>query len=266
MKYCLSSRNQRDYLSKADEIKVEYRDRKEIPDLFERYPEATIILQCFFYEEDLEWDNIKLWNNLSRGKFMLALSNIEDIAECKRLNVPFYYGFPVKTFYELNALKKLGVSYVRLDAPIFFEMDKVKSLGIPVRAVANVAYNDGLPREDGVCGVWIRPEDVETYEPYVSVIEFEDADPRNERALYRLYAEKKRWPGDLGMIITNFNHLGVNRLILPEVAEKRLNCAQKCQSGSACKIYYRAVDLADVEKLREYRDKMNEEMEEEDQL
>ena len=55
MKYCLSSRNQRDYLSKADEIKVEYRDRKEIPDLFERYPEATIILQCFFYEEDLEW-------------------------------------------------------------------------------------------------------------------------------------------------------------------------------------------------------------------
>ena len=145
-------------------------------------------------------------------------------------------------------------------------MDKVKSLGIPVRAVANVAYNDGLPREDGVCGVWIRPEDVETYEPYVSVIEFEDADPRKERALYRLYAEKKRWPGDLGMIITNFNHLGVNRLILPEVAEKRLNCAQKCQSGSACKICYRAVDLADVEKLREYRDKMNEEMEEEDQL
>ena len=30
MKYCLSSRNQRDYLSKADEIKVEYRDRKDI--------------------------------------------------------------------------------------------------------------------------------------------------------------------------------------------------------------------------------------------
>ena len=265
MKYCLSSRNQSGYLTKADEIKVEYRDRKEIPDLFEKYPEATIILQCFFYEEDLEWDNIKLWNNLSQGKFMLALGNIDDAQECKKLGIPFYYGFPIKTFYELHALARLGVSYVRLAEPIFFEMDKVKNIGIPVRAVANVAYNDGLPREDGVCGTWIRPEDVPTYEPYVSVIEFEDCDPRKERALYRLYAEKNHWPGDLGMIISNFNHLGVNRMILPEVAEKRLNCGHRCQEGAACRICYRALLLADPEKMAEYRDKMEEQLDTTDQ-
>lgn len=44
MQFCLSSRLPLHVLRKADEIKVEYRDRKSIPDLINKYPGKTIIL------------------------------------------------------------------------------------------------------------------------------------------------------------------------------------------------------------------------------
>ena len=44
MKFCLSSRQSKQYLEKADEIKVDFRDRNSIPDLAIDYPDKTIIL------------------------------------------------------------------------------------------------------------------------------------------------------------------------------------------------------------------------------
>ena len=251
MKYCLNSRQDSAYLQKADEIKVEYRDKDSIPTIIERYPGKRIILMCYF-NEVLDWKEIKKWNILSRNNFMLCLSSVAYAKDCKENNIPFYMGYPVKTYYELRALKDLGVSYVRLGEPLFFEMDVIKTFGIPVRAIPNVAYIDGLPREDGVCGTWIRPEDLDLYEDYVEVIEFEDADMKKEQAMFRIYAEQKNWPGDLSMIITNLNHIGLNRIIVPNIAEKRLICGQRCQKSSNCKLCYRALTLAVPEKIKDY--------------
>lgn len=44
MKFCLSARQSKQYLEKADEIKVDFRDRNIIPDLATDYPDKTIIL------------------------------------------------------------------------------------------------------------------------------------------------------------------------------------------------------------------------------
>ena len=44
MKYCLSSRQIKKYLTKADEIRVESRDYRQISDLFIEYPDKMIIL------------------------------------------------------------------------------------------------------------------------------------------------------------------------------------------------------------------------------
>lgn len=85
----------------------------------------------------------------------------------------------------------MGACYVRLDAPLFFDLPNVKKIGIPIRAVPNVAYNDGLDRTDGVCGTWIRPEDLEAYGEYIDAVEFEDSDLKKEQAMYRIYAEDK---------------------------------------------------------------------------
>lgn len=247
MKYCLKNRQESLYLKKADEIKVDFRDRRSIPDLIDNYPNATIILMCYPGEE-INWADCDKWRILSKDKFIMCVSTFDDMQACKDNGFQFYFGYPIKTFYELRALKEMGVCYVRLAEPIFFQMDEVKKFGIPVRAVPNVCYTDGFYRKDGVCGLWIRPEDVEAYEPYVDVLEFEDADNDKEQALYRIYAEQKIWPGRMDMLFTNFNHDGYNRMILPEVAQRRLNCGQRCQGGGACKMCYRAVDLAEPDR------------------
>ncbi len=119
--------------------------------------------------------------------------------------------------------------------------------------VANVAYYAYLPRENGVVGSYIRPEDVIHYNNYIHVIEFEDCDKKREQALYRVYMENKAWPGNLKTIITNLNYDGVNRMIPPNFALTRMNCGQRCISNaSRCRVCYRYLDLGNPNLLREY--------------
>ena len=109
------------------------------------------------------------------------VASADDFTKAAKNGLEYYIGYPVVSFFELNALKELGVCYVRLDNELFFQLDKVKKCGVPVRAVPNVAYIDGLRRENGILGTWIRPEDIESiYGEYITAIEFEDCDRTKE--------------------------------------------------------------------------------------
>lgn len=251
MKYCLSNRQTDEYLVKADEIKVEYRDKEIVPDLIEKYSDKTIILSIA-QETVLDWSVLSSWNKVSENRLILCVNNINDGLLAKQHEIQFYLGYPVDTMFEALALVDLGVCYIRIGSPLFFNMKAVKSLGVPIRAVPNVAYVDGLIRKNGLYGQWIRPEDVETYEPYITVLEFEDCDIRKEQALYRIYAQDKRWPGQLNMIITNLGIEGLNRMIMPEVGQYRLNCQQACLYGKPCKICENAFILASKELIEDY--------------
>jgi hypothetical protein len=166
--------------------------------------------------------------------------------------VPFYWGYPVSTYYDLRALKELGAAYVRLDAPLFFEMDEVKKFGIPVRAVPNIACLGEIPTKNGIYGTWIRPDDVELYEDYIACLEFEDCDIDKEGALYRIYAEQKVWGGPLSMLISNLISDAENHLISQDGTKIRLNCGQKCQKQGRCHICERILRLANSETLKNY--------------
>ena len=257
MKFCLSSRQDHSYLVKADEIKVDYRDRRILPDLYEKYPEAKFILnlwQCDIEEVDL--NEIKEYNILSKGR-LTACINGNQYHYCQDIQLPFYFGFPITGFAELRSVADLGVTYVVLGEPLFFKMDRVKQFDIPVRAVPNVAHYNYLPRPDGVCGTWIRPEDVELYEPYIVTLEFEDCDKAKEQALFRIYAEQKNWPGELKDIISNFKYEGTNRMLDSEFGKRRLICGQRCQETGTCQLCYRALRLANPQKIREYAEHFN---------
>jgi hypothetical protein len=261
MKVCLNSRCEKKYLQQADEIKVEYRDRKALLDIVDDYPDKTIILQVPYFfdpeENDLDWQQLSIANKLLQGKLIICCFS-EVIANMAKLNdIKFYFGYPIQSAYQLQAVKAMGACYVRLGETLFFNIKKTAAVGVPIRVIPNIAYIDGLPREDGVCGTWIRPEDIHLYEDYVAAMEFEDCKPTKEQALFRIYTQQKEWPGDLGLLITNFNHLGLNRLILPEVGEKRLDCRHICQLGGHCRICYRAMDLANKEDLTDYAEAMN---------
>lgn len=170
-------------------------------------------------------------------------------------NILWYYRYPVTTFYEAKALKDLGAYGILIDAPLTHMMEDLKTLKFDeVRIVPNVAYYAIIPRSNGVLGGYIRPEDIEAYEPYINVIEFEDCDKKKEQALYRVYMEQHEWPGDLRTIITNLDYAGVNRMIPPNFAQKRMNCGQACLSGSHCHLCYRYLDLADPDLLKDYKE------------
>ena len=195
MKYSLSSRQSAEYLKKADEIKVEYRDRKIIPDLAEKYPNARINLVLPYdwkSEQEIDWKEIYTYSKLTRDNFILGITSSNHLSQADEHKIDVYHRAPIHTFQELNDVRQSGIDEVILGAPLFFHLDKIKRYfpTMKIRAVANVALPEGsMSYNDGVCGLWIRPEDVALYEEYgVTTIEF-FADHSAEQALYRIYAE-----------------------------------------------------------------------------
>ena len=255
MKFSMSSRQSPEYLQKADEIKVQWRDRNIIPNLFEKYPKATINLTRYFQdrEDDIDWRQIDTFNILGQGRFILGLYAPGEMALAREKGYRFYYLSAIRTFQELRDVMATGVCRVRLGAPLFFQMDKVKSIcELPIMAIANMASNDSIfERAEGVTGLWIRPEDIPTYEPYIELIEF-IGDQKQEQALFRIYAEQHKWSGELSMVVQDLNYPCTNRMIPPTLAETRLNCGQRCQETGHCQICYRMMDLANPEKIHSY--------------
>lgn len=252
MKYSVSSRQTGEYLKKADEIHFEYRDRKAIIDFIAKYPEAQIALDLpYVREEDIDWKELENNNIMSQGRLILGITFPSDLKEAKRLNIKTYFRPPVHTFQELSDLKAAGVDQVILGCPVFFQMDKVRQLGLSVRATANSAFLEGTwsPME-GWAGTYIRPEDIELYEPYVDVIQFTGS-LTEEQALFRIYAEQHRWSGELNMVVKDLNYSATNRMIPPEFGKTRLNCRQRCMEPSAsCHMCRNYLYLANPDLIR----------------
>ena len=246
MRFCISSRQEKEYLAKADEIIVNYRDRDIIYDFVEKYSDKTIILRV--PKEGADFELIKSF--AEKIDFICCLENIYHAQECQDLNIKFFYAYPVTSYFELQGLKQLGVCQAYIGMPLFFDLPTVKKIGIPLRAVPNVAYEAYIPRENGICGQWIRPEDVGLYEEYIDTFEFRFDSLPQERALYRIYAEQHRWPGELKDIITNLNTDGLNRVVYDEIGKIRLTCKQKCQSGHPCNLCERSIKFGDI--VRKY--------------
>lgn len=195
--------------------------------MIKQYPDKEYIVELDQIYDNATWNYISICNEKLNGNLYVKLYSLKGVPTCKEKGLKFFYAYPVSSFYELRGLKDLGVSYVYTTAPIFFDMDTVKSVEIPVRLVPNICYDSYIPHENGVCGQWVRPEDQEVYEKAgCEVIEFiNDLDSKEkEEALYRIYAERKEWPGEMDSIFINFNYPALNRMVPPDLALVRLNC------------------------------------------
>ena len=253
MKYSMSSRQTKEYLEKADEIRFEYRDYRSLFDYIEEYPEKQLNLWIPSNQEEVDWKEIEIYQKLAGEHLVCCVGKIEHMQKCLELGVRFYYGYPITSYSELHDLINMGVCYVRLGEPLFFDLEQVSKFGVPVRCVPNVAYLHYFPRENGITGTWIRPEDVEAYEPYVEYMEFEDCDIRKEQALYRIYAEDQNWPGEMNMLISNLNYDALNRIVDSEATRCRINCGQRCMRTGTCRLCYTALNLAIKEKIEAYK-------------
>lgn len=256
MKFCLNSKLAAQYLKTADEIKIDWNNRKSIPDLYHEYPSKPYILHHSIYEE-LDPEEIKKYKELTENNLILCVDSLNEAGIAKQLNIPFYFTLGVDTWSQLRAINDLRAKAIYLDAPLFFDMDRVKKFApanLQIRCIVNICYRDGLPRTDGVTGVWIRPEDLSLYDNYIDVIEFNSDKIRKEEALYRIYAEQHAWPGPLKNIIDNLQYPGENRMLTSDLTKMRMNCGQRCQENNQCHFCYRSLELANPELIKEYKD------------
>ena len=246
MKYCLSCRQDDEILSLADEIYVKEKDWRIIPDLFIKYPSTPVIL---------EWETNQIKKeqilNLSiAGNLICCINKLNvKIEWFKENNIKFFYKFPVSTFYDIQGLIDLGVEYIRITGPLVFQMNVLSNFDMKFRAVPHIAYDAYIPRENGLFGQWIRPEDTKYYEKSIYLFEFEDTEILQEKTLFKIYKKDKKWMGNLNNLFINFNIDIDNRAILESLGKKRSNCGLRCQKDSSCHFcetvikYYNAINL-----------------------
>ena len=256
MKYCLSARQTDSILKKADEIKIELRDFRAIPDYIEKFPDKTLILEM---ENDLpekfSWDFIESCSKKAFD-FYCAASNKNQMIECNLRNIKFYYKYSVTSFYELEGLKEMGVSQVLIGIPLIFDLKSVSRYGLNLRAIPNIAYEPYVTHQNGICGQWIRPEDTDKYGEYISTFEFYAPKMLDKEAtLYHIYAENKMWPGNLNLLIDFLDIDFNNQALFDEenFAERRMTCKQRCMSNKSC--HYCVDQIKFVDTIFKYRDK-----------
>ena len=257
MKYCLNCRVASQYLKQADQIKVHPRDIKYIYTLFEQYPDKDIILIVNDppVEEDIA--EYRRLNTLGRGHFILCFNfyptGVEVLEECR-----WYANYPVESFSEANALIAMGSESLKVSGPLFFQVDRIAQLNTLIRLTPNRSYLSYVPRFDGICGQWIRPEDVSEYDRIPNaIIEFDACpSPEVEEALYRIYAIEHKWAGPLSYLVQDIKNDALNRLMPDGLTNSRLNCRQKCQRpDETCRICPSAFRIANGLDAKRHIDK-----------
>ena len=253
MRYCVNGRQPFSVIKKADEIKFSYNDKDRIFDLIDDYADKTIILDVPGQESD--WNNWKLYNEKFK-EFFIALHDLRRADEFNAAGIKWYWAYPITAFYEYKIISVFNPSYVVIGPPLSFDLIKIMN-DIPVRMVANVARPAYLPDDgsDGICGQWVRPEDVHVYEPVVQCLEFDEcANLKEEETLLHIYQEQKTWPGNLNLLIKRLNYNVDNRALDSELAAARIKCGQSCMSRGTCHLCESAFKFADALRKRHYDD------------
>lgn len=258
MKYCVSGRQPYSVLKTADQVKVAWQDRDRILDFIEKVPDITVILDIPKGTVLTERDIATLMMYNEKLDFYVSINNLHDTKAYAEMGLRFYWPFPITSYYELQGIIALNPAYILLGPPLSFDLNTVRAItNIPVRLYANASYDPYIPRENGICGQWIRPEDVKLYEPYVEVLEFVDCGLTKESTLLHVYKENQTWPGNLNLLLDNFNFNVDNRVIPEDLGERRLNCRQRCMSGGSCHRCISALQFAELIRKKHEEQRLN---------
>ena len=250
MKYCLKYSNICTKLAKANEISIKYIEDYGLVDFLENHRLQRIIL-CVDAKtfEDAEVRKLAaIKKEHPEYDFTVRLSEFNDslVEQLKSNKIPFYFKKPCTNWEIFNALIQYGVSDIDLSGPLVFEMSKVKSvLGKleskpQIRVTPNKVMNLN-PFTPSLVGFYIRPEDVDLYEEFIDVIEFEGLE--HQDVFFSIYAEQKTFIGDLCQCIYNFKDRVDNKGLINLFGERRRDCGRQCLSGGRCR---RCYDLAHI--------------------
>lgn len=248
MKYSLSYRVSPKYLAKADEIRIPYKAIERVGEFAEKYPNADLLLEADFTiptEQELQ-----VAATLAKGRLKVRITNLETADYYKSFNIPYIWSFSPKDLYELNAVYETGVCEIQVNSIFFFQMGK--EIARPLRFNPTEAASSAIvPNVNTIVSPYMRPEDQEMYEDRIDILELSAETPEKEEALFRIYAEDGEWPGRLDFIIPVETD-AVNRMIPPEFALVRYDCALGCLRGTYCHLCERYLKMADPDLIKDY--------------
>ena len=248
MKYCMNYNQKTEHmkcLTEADEWTIEYNSRDTtLLEFLEIHKDIRINLHItekvdITFLEDLA----KKFPNLY---FELSINFLDDIVE-KKPKFNYFFDILVNNWDTFIGLIYKGITDIYIVENMGFELDKIAEMAhkenISIRTFPNVAQSAWK----GIVSLkkfFIRPEDVEVYEPYVDTFEFFGDDSRLE-TYYKIYAKDKKWFGLLKELIIDFNSDIDNKYVIPRFAEKRISCGKKCFKGGKCSRCNRIQELSE---------------------
>lgn len=222
-------------LEQADEIRVDYRDIARLADFItDKWKCEKDIYIYIPRDQIVDWDALKVYQEVLNMYIVAEDSSLIEVAQ--QYGYKSFWSYPVSSYWELRGLIDLGVSQVILDAPLYFDLPQAKEVcgDIEIRLVANKCINGYMKRKNGICGTYVRPEDVDAYSEFVDHLEFDtDGDLRKEMTLLRIYKEKY-WPGNLNILLTYLGENVDNRGFDDDFAQYRMRCYQSCQRNGNC--------------------------------
>lgn len=231
----------------ADELMVNYNDINYMYDMIQKFPNKKYIVRIR-KDDKVNWEELRMFND--KVNLIVALEDMLNAKSNCGIDLKYYFAYPITTWAEVRLLLDLGVSELFIDAPLTFDLEQLsKQVNLPLRMVVNKCYNESLPRKDGMCGSYVRPEDVEIYDRYITTFEFDTNTLSQEETLLDIY-KKGVWPGNLNILLTNLNFNVDNRGLPEEFGEIRSTCQQSCQRTGKCHFcenafkFSRAVDTA----------------------
>ena len=258
MKYCINYSNKSHIIDKVDEILIRY-DKNKILELFTQFIPAHLnqrVIVQLIEENNIDTivNNLKkiisIYNENKDIKFDIQLPfyNQKFMEELKDTDLKYFFKAAANSWDKFTSLISQNVSDIYITDELAFELDKVAEIAhknnIKVRIYPNIAQSRWDKLSD-ILKFFIRPEDIEMYEPYVDVCEFYGDKAQQIDTYYKIYQEDKKWFGDLQEIIIGLDSKIDSRYIIPRFAEKRIKCGKDCLKGGKCEMCKRILDLSE---------------------
>ncbi len=259
MKYCINYNKQSKYIDNCDEINIKYSLQDTVLLEFLMLNKEKRV-NIYFENETLEnvfaiIDKIyEIKKSDEKLQLFIRLPFVENeiIEKIKNYNIPFYIDSRVNNWDVFNGLINLGVSDIYIVEDLCFDLKNIsktaKKANVQLRAFPNVAQSQWA-ETPALKKFFIRPEDVETYEPYIDVLEFY-GDAKKQDILYKIYNIDKKWFGNLKEIIIGLNSDLDSRFIVPNFATHRTTCKKRCVQGKSCHVCESIEALAETLKLK----------------
>lgn len=247
MRYCIDYKRNFKYLSKIDEITINF--RRQDTSLFaflSKYKNKVINIFVEDEKDFIENDCVKFFDAIKKENpdinFYFKLNPYYKSKELyiilKSHSHKYFFNEYVHDWDVLYGYINLEPSSIYITEDLGFEIKTIAEIlhskNIQIRCFPNVAQSR-WKQTPALKKFFIRPDDIEIYEKYIDICEFFGKE-NSLATYYEIYSKDKKWSGKLNEVILDFNSEIDNRFLIPSFAGRRINCGKRCLKGHPCRI------------------------------